>query len=76
MFFYLMSRGPRLIITPNVQADCPEAGWRRVRRVEAEDWLRAKAALGMPLTDLQQDLLPLSESGRAALIHRHRFGGY
>lgn len=47
----------------------------RLARVDAEDWLHAKQALGFELTAFQERLLPLDEVGRAAAVFSERWAG-
>lgn len=44
--------------------------------VEAPDWISAKQQLGFELTDLQAELLPLDETGRAKVLARERWYGF
>lgn len=45
-------------------------GWEDLGRIEARDWLHAKAGFGFDLTPLQQRMLPLDRADRARMQSR------
>lgn len=75
MQFHLMSNGERSVICNTEQREFldihqRDGHWTPRGRVEAEDWLHAKAEFGFELTLLQRTMLPLDRAGRELLQRR------
>lgn len=61
----------RKVIKPAEDFDSTTELW--LQTVAAEDWCRAKAALGYELTPLQEELVPLDQAGRECVVQGEKW---